>query len=147
MTRARGFTLVELVIFIVVVAIAVSGVMLAFSASLRGAPSPQEINLGTQLARERMELILAQRQALGFACFDATRYDPCAPAQPATAQCPATGGSTQPVCAANPLPGYQVTPGLALNWNGDANFRVVTVDVQGPTGGAVAQLRALVGNY
>lgn len=124
--RARGFTLIELIAFIVIVAILGVALLTAFSTGLRGAPEAALITQATQLAQERMELILAQRRAVGFAAF----ADPCVPG-PGPAAC-------------TPPAGYAVSANIAPNWNGDSNYRVVTVTVTGPSS---ASATALVASY
>lgn len=120
---ARGFTLVELVIFIVIVAIMGVALMSAFSTTTRNTPAAGQVTQATQLAQARMELVLAQRHAVGFATF----ADPC----PGPVAC-------------TPPAGYTVTVAIAGNWNGDTNYRVITVTVTG-TGSATAT--SIVANY
>ena len=120
---ARGFTLVELVIFIVVVSILGVAMLAAFSTSVRYSPAAGQITQATQLAQQRMEFILAQRRAVGFAAFT----DPCL----STITC-------------TPPTGYVVSANIAPNWNGDTNYRVITVTV---TGTSSAQATALVASY
>jgi len=140
--------LVELVVFIVIVSIAVAGVMTAFSASLRGGPTSREITIATQLAQERMELILAQKKVLGFACFTDPRFDPCQAAV-AVGVCPATVASTLAQCT--PPGGYSLTgtPPALITWpggGGDTNLQLLTVTVTGPDGVRFT-LDTLVTNY
>ena len=122
----RGFSLIELIIFIVVIAIMAVALMSAFSTTMQNTPTAGLATKATQLAQERMELILAQRRAMGFATF----ADPCAPG-PGPAAC-------------TPPSGYSVAVTIAPSWNGDTNYRVITVSVSG-TGAATAT--ALVANY
>jgi type II secretory pathway pseudopilin PulG len=120
---ARGFTLIELVIFIVIVSIMGVALMSAFSTTLRGTPVSGQVTQATQLAQERMELVLAQRRAAGFAAF----ADPC----PGPAAC-------------TPPAGYAVAVVIAANWNGDTNYRVITVTV---TGTSSATATSIVARY
>ena len=122
--RARGFSLIELVIFIVIVSIMGVALLASFSVTTRSSPDAGQMTQATQLGQERMELILAQRRAAGFAAF----ADPC-PGPPA---------------ACTPPAGYTVTAAIAPNWNGDTNYRVVTVTV---TGTMAATVTSLVANY
>lgn len=121
--RVRGFTLIEIIIFIVITGILATGLAAVFSTTMRGAAAPGQLTQATQIAQERMELILGQRRAVGFAAFT----DPC----------PAS-----PLCAPAP-PGYAVNVVIAPDWGGDINYRVITVTVTGPTG---ATLTALTSN-
>ncbi len=124
--RARGFSLIELVIFIVIVSIMGVALLASFSVTTRSSPDAGQMTQATQLAQERIELILAQRRAAGFAAF----VDPC------------TFG-TPPAACTSPA-GYTVTAAIAPNWNGDTNYRVVTVTV---TGTMAATVTSLVANY
>ncbi len=131
--RTRGFTLIELLIFIVVMGVLGVAIFASFTGALQSARELERTVRSAQLAAERMELILAQKRALGFAGFTAASFDPCTSAPP----------STQPVCSAIPA-GFTVTGTLGTAWNGDGNYKVITVTVSGKGG---AQLTALVANY
>ena len=142
-----GVSLIEVIIFIVITAVVVVGLVAGMSGAVRTAPVPREMHQGLQLAQGRMELILAQRSRLGFAGFTAATFDPCAPpggAQeaclaPATyavvAPCFYTGAGTCGFGAANTCNG------------GDVNYTCVRVRVTGPEGTTVAELDAMVANY
>lgn len=128
-----GYSLIELVVFIVVLGILGTALFTGFSTALMtSAASPAGID-ATHLAQQRMELILAQKRRLGFAGFVSTSFDPCMSAPP----------STQPVCTAIPA-GYTVSSTLSANWGGNTNYKVITVTV---TGKEQAALVALVANY
>lgn len=145
----RGVTLIELIVFIIIVGVLVSGLMGGFTTLLRGSATPQKMTQALQLAQERMELIRARKDAVGFACFTGTRYDPCQ-ASAAAGSCPAIAASTHPACSASPLPGYTVIPTLdetGACMGNDPNYKCVTVTVTGPAGTTLAQLQAAVANY
>lgn len=122
----RGLSLIELVVFIVVMSIAVVAVMTGLSSALRGSLSPGQMTQATQLAQERMELILTTRQTQGYSGI----FDPCT------------------TCI---LPGYTVAPLTSEAWpvNTDtAKYRVLVVTVtKTDTGAQVAQYKTLVANY
>jgi len=132
-SRVSGVTLIELIIFIMIIAIVTTGVMTAFNRLLSGTTTAHQLNQAAYLARQRLELILPQRQVIGFAGFTAATFDPCTSAPP----------STQPVCTDIPS-GYSVSSSLTNNWNGNSAYKVVTVTV---SGSGNAQLQALVGGY
>ena len=143
-----GVSLIEVIVFIVITAVVVVGLVAGMSGAVRTAPQPRAMHQGLQLAQGRMELILAQRSLpAGFAGFTAATFDPCAPpggAQeaclaPATyavvAPCFYTGAGTCGFGAANTCRG------------GDVNYKCVRVRVTGPQGATVAELDAMVANY
>jgi prepilin-type N-terminal cleavage/methylation domain-containing protein len=122
--RNTGFTLIELIIFIVVAGVLAAGLAAVFSTGMRGVAAPGQLTQATQIAQERMELMLGRRRAVGFATF----ADPC----PGSALC-------------TPVPaGYTVNTNIATGWGGDPNFKVITVTVTGPSS---AVFTALVANY
>ncbi len=123
-SHGRGFTLLEAVVFIVVLAVLLAGIVVAFGTSLRNSPTAGQIDLASELAQQRMELILGQRRAVGFATF----ADPC----PGPAAC-------------TPPAGYAVAATITAGWAGDpANYKVVTVNV---TGTWPATATAIVSNH
>lgn len=123
----RGFSLIEAIIFIVVTGVMVAALAVAFGGTLRSSPQAGVLDRLAELTQQRMELILAQRRAAGFAAF----ADPCVPG-PGPAAC------TVPA-------GYTVTSSIAGGWTDPANFKVVTVAVTG--GSSTVSTSALVANY
>ena len=122
--RNGGFSLVEAIVFIVVLAVLLAGLAASFNSSLRLSPQAGQIDVAAELAQQRMELILAQHRAAGYAAM----ADPC----PGPAAC-------------TPPAGYTVTSSMAAGFAGDpSNFKVITVDV---TGTGSARVTALVANY
>ena len=121
--RQLGVSLVEVIIFIVIVAVLAAGLFGAFANSMRGAPQAGQTDSAAEIAQLRMELILAQRRAVGFAAF----ADPCP-------------GPT--VCT--PPTNYGVSSNIVTGWGGDPNYRVITVTVTGPFS---VTTTALVANY
>ena len=121
--RQLGVSLVEVIIFTVIVAVLAAGLFGAFANSMRGAPQAGQTDTAAEIAQLRMELILAQRRAVGFAAF----ADPCP-------------GPT--VCT--PPTTYGVSSNIVTGWGGDPNYRVITVTVTGPF---TVTTTALVANY
>jgi type II secretory pathway pseudopilin PulG len=122
-----GISLVELIIFIVIVSVLAAGLFSVFANSLRGAPQAGQTDSAAEIAQQRMELILAQRRAVGFAAF----VDPCVP------------GPGPAVCA--PPAGYGVSSNIVTGWGADPlNYKVITVTVTGPFTVAAT---ALAANY
>lgn len=144
----RGVSLIELIVFILVTGVVMAGLVLGMSSSLRTAPVPREMHQGLQLAQGRMEVILEQRNSLGFAGFLSANFDPCvppgareaclAPAIYAIASCYYTGTGGGSTCAF----------GATNTCNGtDVNYKCVRVRVTGPDGTVVAELDAMLANY
>lgn len=125
MKQQHGFSLIELIIFIVVVSILVAGILIGFNQVLSGSTAPEENSIAFQLAKQRMELILGQRDTLGFTPF----VDPCV-ASPGLPICtlPAGYAITQPTVTVAPNP----------------NFKNIIVSVTGP---GFATLTSRVANY
>ena len=133
MGRGRGFTLLEMVVFIVIVGVAAVALFQMFRQTLPRSPTPAQPVQATQLAQERMELILGRRNVVGYAALN----DPCV-------------GGTPPAICTNTF-GYTVAVGgisAVVPWNGNpvADFKLVTVTVS--LGGTqLAQSDAVVANY
>lgn len=73
MRKCAGQTLIDLVVFIVVMGIVISGSMLAFQTVLLNSAKPAQMLTASQLAAARMNLIIQQRRVNGFALIS----DPC----------------------------------------------------------------------
>ena len=136
----RGVTLIELIVFIVIMGISVTALLSMYRAVLPRGATPAQITLATQLAQERMELILGQRVASGYSTAALT--DPC-------------GGGTPPaLCTDHFTPSglYSiVVTGISpvVSWAGinPNNDRMLGVRVLGPDGNQLANLSAVIGNY
>jgi Tfp pilus assembly protein PilV len=134
----RGVTLIELIAFIVVMGISVLALLSMYRAVLPHGTTPAQITLATDLAQERMDLILGQRAANGYSPL----IDPCA------------GGTPPAICTNQFTPSGQysiVVVGInpAVPWSGvsTSTYRMVGVQVLGPNGNPLANLTAVVANY
>jgi len=148
-SRCRGVTLVELIAFIIIVSVLASGLMAGFSSTMRGSDLSRNVTQALQLAQERMELIQARKDVVGFACFTGTRFDPCTAAAAAGA-CPAMPASTHPACNSATTLGYTVTSALdetGACMSGDPNYKCITVTVADAGGANLSRLQAAVANY
>jgi len=131
--RRSGFTLVEMVVFIVIVGVAAVALFQMFAQTLPRSPTPAQLVQATQLAQERMELILGRRSVVSYAALN----DPC------------VGGTPPAICTTTF--GYVVTvAGISsvVPWNANpvADFKLITVTVS--LGGTqLAQSDAVVANY
>lgn len=125
--RSAAFSLLEMIIFIVVLGVLMASIVAAMSSSLRNSPQAGGLDTAAELAQQRMELILGQRRAVGFAGF----VDPCNP------------GPGPAICT--PPAGYAVASTIILGFGADlTNYKVVSVNV---TGTAAITATALVANY
>jgi Tfp pilus assembly protein PilE len=128
MINAKGFTLIELIIFIVVTSILATTILLAFSSVLRGTPSTLEIVTANQTAQQCMEWYIGQRNLLGYDSI-------------------AIGTSVPTYCSSNTPSGYTTTVNVAATTiNTDSNFKTITVTVSG-TGSGDASLTTLIADY
>ena len=71
-----GFSLIEIIITLTVLSIAVVGVLSVFTTGLQGSADPLIIDQATQLAQEKMDIIIGDRQnsARGFTWVAAADY-------------------------------------------------------------------------
>jgi len=141
-TRSRGLTLIELVVFIFIVGIAAFALLGSFGALLPRSPTPAQLTQATQLAQERMELILGQRDSplAGRGYNNTVDLDPCNVGAPAV--CTNTLGYT--VTSA----GTGTAPASWVPWNGNptTDYRLITVTVK--LGGiTLATQSAVFSNY
>jgi type II secretory pathway pseudopilin PulG len=124
--------LVETVVFIVIVGIAAFALLGSFGSLLPRSPTGAQLTQASQLAQERMELILGRYAAAGFNAVN----DPC------------VGGTPPSICT--PPSGYAFSPPptLAGVWNGNptSDYKLVTVTVS--FGGTqLSQVNAVLANY
>lgn len=127
--KYRGFSLIELIVFILIVGIIASGLMVSMQTVLRGSNTPAELLKANRLASARMVAILQQRDMLGVDAFS----DPC------------LGGSPPAACTAaiNFATNNNLTVTSQIS-TVDAQHKLITVTVNGA---AYAELQARVANY
>lgn len=126
MIKQKGFTLIELILFIIVTSILARTILLTFQTSLSYVPAVHTDLIATQLADQCMEGFLGERRLLGYSS--------------ALLACSAT--PTLPsVCGASVSASITCTNTLA----GDTTTsKIVTVTV---AGSATATLSMLMANY
>ena len=138
-TNQTGVSLVEMVAFIVIVTIAMVGLMQAYTSILTRAPTASQLTQATQLAQERMELILAQKDLL---VFNSPAFDPCVTSLAAICA-PPVGfliptpvlGTVAPVAPPAPWPDIDPT-----------RYRLITVIVTDSQGVPLTKLQSVLAN-
>lgn len=137
--RTRGLTFIELVAFIVIAAVVAVAMIQAFGGTLRGSHYGKELTQATQLAQQRMEVILGQRKTLGYAAFiTSPDYDPCQ-----------SGAWTAQLCGTTSTPAgnYTVSSTRSAPNACGTGCTEITVTVTGPYGDVLARLAGQVWDY
>jgi Tfp pilus assembly protein PilV len=120
-----GFTLIEIVIFIVVTAVIVGTILRAGGTGLLSAADTENQVTANLLAQQCMEWMLGNRRLNGYTTYT----------------CPSTPGGT--LCAS--VTGFTVSNSVVCTTLGaDSNFKTLVVTV---TGDGDATLRTLIANY
>jgi type II secretory pathway pseudopilin PulG len=121
--KNAGFTLIELVMFIIVTGILAAALLLALSMGLVKTPNQQQAIIATNTARQCMEWIVGQRRLNGYSTYTC-------------------GASTTPSFCTAPS-GYTVSASFACTTiSGDSNYDTVTVTVGGKGRATLKQLLA-----
>ena len=146
MIRRQGFTLIEIVVFIVIVGVAAYALFRSFGSLLPRSPSAAQLTQAMQLAQERMELILGQRDSplAGRGFNNTVDLNPCNVGAPTV--CTTTFGYT--VTSAGTAPAPAAPPNGPTVWNANpiGNYKIVSVTVS--LGGiTLAQQSAVLSNY
>lgn len=120
-----GFSIIELLVFIIVTSLLMSTIMLGAFQSLRKAPDVHNQILALDTAQRCLEWYLEQRRLNGYNSLSC-------PSSPSAAACSAPAGLT-------------VSTNIACTtWNGDSAYKTITVTV---SGAASASLSTQIGNY
>src|SRR5260221_3761251 len=133
--KERGFTLAEVVVLIVVISIALAGVMLAFSATVRGSADP----MVTKQALAIAEGLLDEIQLSSYAAVSGTGPNRQDRNDGDDYNLYTTAGGMVGVDAGliHGLGAYNVFPAIAVTTpglNGVAEAKVIVVSVTGPNG-------------
>jgi prepilin-type N-terminal cleavage/methylation domain-containing protein len=124
-TQQRGFTLIELILFIVVSSILASTILLALSAALHSTPVMHNQVIANQLADQCMEWYIGQRRTQGYSALS----------------CPSTPSPS--LCGT--ASGFTVNSSIACTTiNSDSNYKTITVTV---SGAGSATLNLLIAGY
>ncbi len=125
MKKNSGFTLIEIIIFIVIIGLVANAILFAFSTSLQKIPTILQTSIASQTAKKCMEWFIGQRRLNDYSAIT----------------CPST--SVPSFCTAPA--GYSLSVNISCTTiNSDANYKTITVTV---SGNGSASLTTLVANY
>lgn len=128
MKRSRGFTLIEIVIFMAVLSIVGIMMMMGMNISLKGSPDMTKQTQAIMLAQQRMEVIMGQRLFFGFAAL----ADPCG-----------AGPFPDILCGEGAYAnGYTISSTITPSWSGNPDLTLVVVNVTGPASATFTSLAA-----
>jgi type II secretory pathway pseudopilin PulG len=123
--RTHGFSLIELLVFIIVTSLVMSTILLSTTTALRNAPTTHQQWVAIEAAQRCMEYFLNQRRINGYASLT----------------CPSTPSAS--ACSAPT--GFSVSTSISCTpWNADAEYKTITVSVSGL---ASVSISSQVGNY
>ncbi len=121
---ADGFTLIELVTFIVIISILASAILLSFMTAMNKTPLVLQNTIASQTAKQCAEWFLGQRRLNGYTSF--------------------TCNSTVPAFCIAPA-GYTLTSSCSTTTiSGDSNYEMIAITVSGP---GSAGLNLLLAKY
>ncbi len=122
---ASGFTLIEILVFIVVSSLLMTTILLSATTALKSMSAVQQQWVAIQTSRKCMEWYLDQRRLNAYS----------------TLTCPSTPSAS--ACSAPS--GYSVSTSISCTtWNSDTNYKTITVSV---TGLGSSTLTAQIGDY
>ncbi len=132
MNKYLGFTLVELLMFIVILSILASTILLSTSTALLKSPRQLYTDIAAQLASQCMEGFIGQRRLGGYTGIF-------------SAACPNTPATIPALCSSPPA-GYAITTPITCGptLNGDSTYNTLTVNV---TGKGSASRTILIASY
>lgn len=120
-----GFTLIEIIVFIIVSSLLMATLLLGADTALRKQPTIHQQWVAMQTAKQCMEWFLDQRRLNGYSSLTC-------PSSPTASQCSAPSG-------------LSVSTSIACTtWNGDAAFKTIIVTVSGL---ANASVSTQIGDY
>lgn len=123
--KAAGFTLIEVLVFIVVSSLLMTTILLSATTALNSIPAVQNQFVAIQTARQCMEWFLEQRRLNGYTALTC-------PSTPSASACSAPSGFTVNNTVS------------CTTWNTDSNYKTITVTVSGLGN---ASLSAQIGDY
>jgi prepilin-type N-terminal cleavage/methylation domain-containing protein len=123
----QGFTLIELILFIIIIGIIATPVFMSINQTLRRSHTPKQISAASFLANARIQVILLKRATDGFL----NTNDPCT-------------GTAPPIC--NPLTAFATANNLTVNTSVTFSGQTALINVI-VAGSGNAQLQMRVTNY
>lgn len=126
--KKNGFTIIELITFIVVLGIVASGLLIGMNQAQRYSDIPRNITQASFLANARMQIILMNRSINGYASL----YDPCT--------------TTPSLAICTPLSTFASANNLTVSTStiSGNNPKTISINV---TGSGNASIQASVYNY
>lgn len=122
--KHKGFTLIEVLAFIIVSGLLMSVLLLGSVSALRSSPSVHYQWVAMQIGRQCMEWFLEQRRLNGYSTFSC-------PSSPTASACAAPSG-------------FSINTSISCTtWNSDTHYKTITVTISGL---ASASLSAQVGD-
>lgn len=120
-----GFTIIEILIFIVVTSLLMSTMLIGAYTALRSSPDTHHQIIALQTAERCMEYFLDQRRLNGYTAL-------ACPSSPTASACSAPSG-------------YSVSTSVTCTtWNSDNGFKTITVSVSGLS---AVSLSTQIGSY
>ena len=125
MKKTGGFTLLEVLVFIIIMGLLATTIMISLTNMGQKSPEARQQMTASFIAQQCMEYLLGQRRVIGYS----------------TITCPS---STTPNFCTVPS-GYTLSTSIACTTlNGDANYKTITLTV---SGNGDATITSLVGDY
>jgi MSHA pilin protein MshD len=144
--RQRGFTLIELIIFIVVVGVGVAGILSVYTTSIKNSADPLVRKQALAIAESLLEEIVLKEYSNptgGYTGTNRSLYDDVDDFNGYTS----TGIVDGSGAAVSGLTGYRIEPAVTVTTTtlGGVTIKQIVVSVTGPQG--VISLTGYRGNY
>lgn len=121
--KQRGLSLIELIVFIIILGISMGGLFLGVNQVLYGISSTYKLTRATFLANARMEVILYRRAFTGYSGL----VDPCSTTNPAICTPLATYATNNGLSVSSSITSSGSTSTITVQITGQGNVTLVTV--------------------
>jgi Tfp pilus assembly protein PilE len=129
--QLQGFTLIEMIIFIIITSILMKGILLATSIAMKGTPFAHQNLISQNLAQQCMEGFIGERRQLGYNHAKLV------------AASPVTGGNMPSTCTSGN--GFTVSASIvATTLNTDSAYKTIQVSI---TGSDIMTLNTIIADY